>query len=535
MTPIRWPVVVVAAATVLAYGNSLRNGFVWDDDRIIVHNATNRSLGNIGTILTVPDVLGKGDPTTYYRPLSRLSYAVEYQLFGLEPLGYHVLSVLAHLAAALLLFFVAKRLLGAELPALLAALLLAVHPIHSEPVNLVSGRNTLLAAAFMLASYGAYQRWRESGRHGTCVAAVLLFGIGLLCKETALMLLPFLVLFEPLAPGGRPGMALRRRAPALGAFALLAAAYLGVRSAVLPSMLGDRVPAGHLSQAFTNVLHSIPKYAATVLWPTRLTVLYADPDHYFRSPVALAVAWASIAAVGALLLLQRRSATRVGLLWFAVNFIPVSTIVPFPSAAIADRFLYVPLIGIWLVVADQVHGLVEVRPALRTPALAVASVLLVALGIVTFRRNLDWRDDVTLFEAAVRAEPESALAHYTLGVVHANAGNPGPARDEWRRALDLDPMNVDALSQLGTYHAERNELGEAERLFRRVLQLDGRDAEAHFNLALLLERTGRPADALLHYARFVEAARGESADMIPRVRARMRQLEARLPPVRGSR
>jgi hypothetical protein len=156
----RWPEAVLVAVTLLVYSGALQNGFVWDDDVLVVHNSEIRSLAGVPGLFARDTLPGRelGD---YYRPLQTLSYAVDYQLWGLDPFGFHLTSVLIHAAAALLLYRLAARLLGAREPALAAALLWAVHPVHTEAVTYVSGRSDPLAAALMLASLLLFARGRE--------------------------------------------------------------------------------------------------------------------------------------------------------------------------------------------------------------------------------------------------------------------------------------------------------------------------------------------------------------------------------------
>ncbi len=521
----RWAIpALLVAAVALTYGNALRNGFAWDDRQIIVENPTGHSLANLGAVLTECDTTGGSTP--YYRPLNRALYLFDHQLFGLEAWGYHLVSVLWHAAAALLLFFAARRLFRAELPAALAALLLAVHPIHAEPVNFISGRNNVVATAFALAALAAYLRARDEGRRAWYGVSLGAFFLGLLCKEPAIMLLPLLGVLEALS--GVPWRELvRRRGPILSAFAGVAALYLGLRAAVLSSALGAQVSYTRPGEVLSNVLHIVPKYAAVTLFPRELTAVYSRPGSYFSHPLALALAWLLLAVATFLLLRQKRLVTRFGIAWAVLGFLPVSTIVWFPSAELAERYLYQPLVGVWLVVADQAWRLWHERPRLRTLMAATAGVLLVSLAARAAARNPDWRDDRALFASAVRVEPDNADAHFALGDAHARAGEPERARDEWDHALRLDPRNVLALTNVGTYYAQRGDSVRAEQYFRRVLEVDERDDVAHFNLALIAERSGRIDEAVDHYRRFIETERSGRADLVAKVRARISALEGR--------
>jgi tetratricopeptide (TPR) repeat protein len=216
--------------------------------------------------------------------------------------------------------------------------------------------------------------------------------------------------------------------------------------------------------------------------------------------------------------------TGFGLLWFAVNFAPVSGIIPIPSAAIAERFMYVPAIGLWLVAADQLEALREKISTRWWIPLGVAA-LCAVLAAVTVRRNQDWRSDTALFESALRVDPRSTDARYNLAIARLDAGDGDGARREWERTLHIDPGHAGALAQLGTWHAQRGDLATAGGYFERVLAVNPRDVETRFNLALLLERLGRRDDALRHYQEFLRLDPVDYPDLVPRVRERIRKLE----------
>jgi tetratricopeptide (TPR) repeat protein len=201
----------------------------------------------------------------------------------------------------------------------------------------------------------------------------------------------------------------------------------------------------------------------------------------------------------------------------------VSTLVPFPSAPIADRFMYVPLIGLWLALADQAQRAARDRRG-RRAALVVSGAVLLALAALTSLRNRDWRDDVALFGSAARVDPRSATARFNLGLALAERGDVPSARAEWLRAVALEPAHVDSLVQLGVLEAEQGRLPEARRWFGRALAAAPADAEANFNMALLLERSGQPTVAVDHYRRFLSVAGAQRGDLVPRVRVRIEQL-----------
>ena len=518
------PAAALLAVTFTAYATSLGNGFVWDDHRVV--ESAESGSATLQTVLTAPDVLWRSDPAAYWRPLARATYLLDRRLFGLHPLPYHLENVLLQALAAMSLFAVGRRLLGGTGPALAAAVLFAVHPVSAEAVNFVTARNNLLVAVFVLNSWLVTLRARDERRPWLLLPAAALFFLGLLCKETAFMLLPFLAAQEIVAPREHRG-SLRERFASLLPHAGAAATYLVLRASVLPSLVAARPTLDGLGAALARDLHIVPEYLALLLFPSGLTVHHAEPEAYFAGAPALVAAWAGIAIALGLLLRGGRPATRLGLLWFAVQFVPVSTIIPMPSAPIAERHLYLPAIGLWLVAADQLARLADALRRPRAVAWGVAAVA-VALTAVTARRNLDWKDDVSLFSSALRVHPASSEARFDYALALADRGDVEGARREWERIVALDPRHVGALSQLGTYFAERGRLDEAAAYFSRVLAVDPRDVETRFNMALLLERLHRPREALEEYERFLALDPVDFPDLVPRVRERVRRLREAL-------
>jgi tetratricopeptide (TPR) repeat protein len=199
---------------------------------------------------------------------------------------------------------------------------------------------------------------------------------------------------------------------------------------------------------------------------------------------------------------RRTLPTLFGLFWFVVNLLPVANIIPIPSTPIAERYLYLPAVGLWIVAADygvELHSRVRWKRALATAAIAIALVLCA----VTVKRNLDWKDDLSLFQSVVRVDPLSTSGHFNLGNTFLDRKDFVRARREWETVLRLDPKHTEALTQLGTMAASSGDLARAERLYVAALETASDNAMARFNLARIYEQTGRPHEALAQYDAFL--------------------------------
>ena len=487
-----WPALLLVVVALAAHGNTVVNGFVWDDDPIIVKNPDTRNLSRLGHVLLSPD-----EKPPYYRPLNRATYLLDHALFGLDPAGFHLVNLLIHAAAVLALYAVGRRLFDARFPALLAALLLAVHPIGTEAIAFVSARNNLLALLFSLLGVALLvdaerrQDWRRAWLSG------LAFFLGLASKEPAAMTLPVLALWLV-----RPGQAapptprsLRLLAPHL--VALLA--YLALRAVSLGGLVGPPVDPGLpqaplLSRLATNFF-TIPLDLALLAFPRGLTIYHVLPAADAASVAVAALAWALIAVAVVLLVRQRSAPSLLGLAWFALGLVPASGLLALPTATVlAERYLYVPAAGLWLLVADQVARL-RGRAGLRTPLTAAAALALLVLGVRSVVRNLDWRDDGTLSRAAVAVEPRAPMAQYNLGLALLEAGDRAAARAHWEVAIRHDSVDGRALIGLGNLAAQDGDAAAAERLYRAALGTLAGPVEAHLNLGKLYDQLGDAARA----------------------------------------
>jgi hypothetical protein len=519
------PWLALLLATGAAHGSSLASGFVWDDGEVIVGNPATRDLSRLGEVLLSPD-----EVRPYYRPLNRASYLIDHALFGMDPRAFHAVNLLVHAASVLLLFALARRLFEATWPALVAAALLAVHPIHSEAVSFVTARNNLFALAFALATLVLFvdATRRRSWTHAWLSGVA--FFLGLASKEQAAMVLPVAVawLFLPATGAAWRG---RRAWPALLPHACALAAYLVLRSVSLgaPVAAGDAAQ-GLLARLAQN-LWVMPRYLALVLWPDRLTIFHAPaPPDGPLGVAAIAAAWAAVALAVALVVRRPTLPATVGLLWLAANLIPIANVIPIPATTpMAERFFHAPAVGIWLVVADAARRLAGGGARRPRAVGAAAAIALALLASRTVARTRDWRDDLTLARSAIDVNPRAVGAWFNLGVVLKDAGDLEGAERAWRTALEAEPRHAQTLTQLGTLAAVGGDYATAESLLRRALEADPATAVAHVNLGRLFDRTGRPREALVHYEAFLALTGERAAQVEPAVVDRVRQLGGSIP------
>ncbi|MBZ5638418.1 MAG: tetratricopeptide repeat protein [Acidobacteriia bacterium] len=506
----------IVLAAFLVYADSLGNGFVADDYRVIVHNPALR--GTPLSLFSDFDTTSSTQLLPFYRPLTYLTFLIEDRLNELTPFPVRLANVALHALSSLLVYYLARSLLEDRLARLLAGLLFAVHPLHAEGVDFnAGGRNTMLSCCFVLSAFLLH---RSSVIKGGIVAAyggAVLYLAGVFSKETGLMVLPFVV-GQEIGPfrtsGTRFGpRAFARVVPyAVGTVGYLVMRWmtlsrLGIQATLLPGITGEELRRSEiipgLRERLLNDLHIIPKYFQTVVWPLHLSPRY--DVHAARRLVtpSIVAAWLCILLIAGWLLWRGRSrVTAFGVAWLVAFWLPVSGIVYISRITMADRFLYVPAIGLWIVVADQAARFLPSGGSRRRYALTAVAVALCLLAALTMRRNLDWKNDVTLFGRLVSQYPENPHGHYSLGNAYLDDRGEYDlelAEREYLTALALDPTLQSAYAPLGYIRMVKQDYAGALRYYSRALQYDPMSRSARVNRGLAYEKLGRVKEALADY------------------------------------
>ncbi|MBI5099403.1 MAG: glycosyltransferase family 39 protein [Nitrospirae bacterium] len=520
---------LIAGIAFLVYANSLGNGFVWDDASVILSNPAlhDTPLSLFSGIDTVSDI----ELTPYYRPLTLLIFLIEERLHGHTSFLMHLLSVLIHTANAFLVYRLARLLINDTKAALLAGLLFAVHPINTEGVDFLSGgRNTMLSGFFIIISYLVHEWSARRDNTAGSIAGAMFCLAGLFSKETALAILPVIGFVEiPIITGADP---VRRRNSVgrLIPYAVCTAVYLALRNNAL-SNAGVRMEAlPGLAARLLDNLYIIPKYIITIICPTALSPIYYVPEDLNLLALPLAAAWLCIIGILVWLLTRGRSrAAFFGLFWFTAFWLPVSGIIPIPSAPLADRFMYVPAIGIWLVIADQVFRLLSAGSKRRWYGVVAVAIVIFLLAALTVRRNLDWKKEITLFARAVEQYPDNAGAHAELGraYYHENRQDDkylNMAEQEFKKALALDPTLHRVHTPIGSIRFEKGDYEAALYHYTEALTFYPFEEEARIYRGMVLEKLGRDKEAVADYQLFLATPGRKLGLLRPYAEERVRDL-----------
>lgn len=519
---------VLAAATLLVYAVSMYNGFVLDDEVIIVNNPQTLNLRSIPDVLLSPDVV-----KPYYRPLNRATYLLDYQLAGMNPAWYHGVNIIIHLGNVILLYLVCLRFLPDRSAALIAALLFAVHPVNTEAVNFISARNTLLALFFSLASLLTFVKARERGLRWPFLSALLFF-CALMSKETGFMLIAVIALYclVPLPGQEDEQRPWRERLPNLAPFLFATLMYFALRSYSLHGLMGTAVPAEGLFRRLAMNYYIIPQYLGLLLFPSDLTIFHTVPKGGLLASPWFLPAWAALISAICLIVRSRNRAALFGLAWVMINYVPISNIVPIPSDPVNERFIYLPAIGFFMVIGALAAWIRSTGKARLVLPLGVAA-LVAASAAVTVQRNRAWKDYYSLAASGVKNDPGSAEAHYHLGTALKDKDDLAAARVEWESALRIDPANSDSLTQMGTLAAIEGNLQSAERYYAIALlspngKADPDKSMVHYNLGKVYEKWGQPQKALQQYEQFMRVVPLSYLEYKPYAEQRIAQLRRAL-------
>jgi tetratricopeptide (TPR) repeat protein len=486
----------IIVATVLAYLPALHAGFIWDDDKYVTENA----------MLTVPDGMKQIWFSAHYQsqyfPLVYTTLRFERALWGLNPMGYHIVNILLHVLNALLVWMLLRRL---AIPgAWLAAALWALHPVQVESVAWITElKNTQSTLFFMLAVL-AWLRFTD--RHTTrrwwfYVGAFLLQAMALFSKTTACTL-PAALLLVVWWRGEAIGW---RRIAQVVPFLVLGVA-MGLVSVWWEGHMGNYQEESGAGFGWLERLliatRALWFYAGKLLWPATLTFIYPKWEINARVPMQYAGLIACV-AVAWLLCYQRKWIGRgviAGVTFFVATLSPLLGFIwlyTFRYSFVADHYQYVASLGLLAIAGAAIHSvcgwLEKGKPFVR-PVLYGA--LLVALGVLTWRQCGMYRDAETLWRTTLVRNPACWMAHINLGLILARQGRLEEAITHYREALLLEPGNTTALSNLGGLLAKQGKFDEAQVHLKQAIQIQPGDAQAHNNLGLAFMRQGRLADAV---------------------------------------
>lgn len=468
------PYAVVAAVAFLVYANAIGGGFVFDDNHLGLGDMEIYGPSKIGGHLAGVEGYHK-TMGRYYRPLVSLTFIAD-AAFGeaffndpADPRPYHTTNIIIHAAASVIVLRLLVLLFRNRSVAVAAALVFAVHPVHTEAVSWISGRTDGLAGMFYAWAFLFWIRYAAAGGAWRLAGLFACFAAALGSKEMAVTF-PAAVLLYDYTLGRANAATFSKRLPLYAALAAIAVAFLLWREHVL-SGIPEREAYLYFHgkdwvATAATMLQTLPEYARLLFMPTRLLYHYDGvlpmQDSFLAGGVILSTVFV-LGTLGAAWFLRRRApVVTFCILFFYVTLLPVMNIVPTQSL-MAERFLYIPSLLVAVLIADALSAARLQRT--RYFLLGAAGILILIFGFMTFERNKDWETDETLYRSA-EGTPGTTL-NVNLGNLIARKGNLDRAETLYREALQIDPEEVGVLVNLGALYFNRGFSCEKAAAVRR--------------------------------------------------------------------
>ena len=548
----------LVAVTWAVFGQTLTHDFVNFDDHVYVYENPLVVRG-----LSAETVIGAFTHThaRNWHPLTTLSHMLDCQLYGLNAGGHHLTNVILHTISVLLLFLVLKQMTGALWQSAFVAALFAIHPLHVESVAWIAERKDVLSAVFFMLTLAAYFQYTRAPSALRYLLVALLFAFGLMSKSM-LVTLPFVLLlldYWPLDRIGAHKSEVSRRLPtlikekipflALSTFSCIATLFAQRQG---PSAI-DQLPfLWRLENAFVTYV----TYVWQMLWPARLAVFY---PHLNDRLALLQVTGAIALLVGMSLVVVSLRRTKpylvTGWFWYLGMLVPVIGLVQVGEQAHADRYTYLPQIGLYIMIAWTVGDLLLESTRFRRALVgAIAAMAVVSLGARAFGQTSYWKNSETLWNHALAVTGENDVAHNNLGflflrrgeldkailefqtaldirsrntqshyslgaaLIQSNLGNALARNQRWDAAVDhlqeaerLRPDYADAYFNLGSVLFQQGKIDQAIAQWQKTLAINPRDSEAHRNVADALRKQGKVKEAMSEYEQALNIAPEDSA------------------------
>lgn len=481
---------MLALSVLAAYQEAPRNGFAYDDYGYILLNESVQKPLSLDTIRWAFTTNYSGN----WHPLTWLSHALDCRIYGLNPAGHHLTSVLIHIANTLLLFALMCMATGLRWPSAFAAVLFGVHPLHVESVAWISERKDLLSAFFGILAAICYVSYARSPARLKYIGVIGFFALGLMSKPM-LVTLPFVLLlmdYWPLERLGRPETAggtdmgvrsLRRLfVEKLPLFALSAASAVVTFFAQRTGSTMANLQDVSLPARLANAVVSCAVYVRKMFWPADLAAFYPHPRGGIPVSSVIASAAFLAAVTWAVVRFRSRRWLLVGWLWYIVTLLPVIGLIQVGGQAMADRYTYMPFIGLFIIAAWGFRELS--RPRLAAAALAaLAAAVSLTLVFAARAQVRHWKNNETLFSHALKHTRDNWVASYTLGLALSDTGRFREALPHAREAVRLQPYNPSSHMLLGRVLIFLKKRDEAIESLRKAVEIAPGYAEARALLA----------------------------------------------------
>ena len=444
-----------------------------------------------------------------WHPLTWISHMADCQLYGLKPRGHHLSNLVLHIINTLLLFLLLARITRALWPSAMVAALFALHPLHVESVAWVAERKDVLSTFFWMTTMWAYVWYVEGPGLRRYLLVLLAYTLGLMAKPM-LVTLPLVLLLldrwplerrlpipvpvkksrrtgQPPSPPQTWARLVLEKVPLLLLAAVSCVITIQAQKQALISL--EKIP---FTLRLTNAILSYVSYLGKTLWPARLAIFYPHPGPGWSwgwvAVACLIVLGGSILAIFAA---RKRPYLTVGWFWYLGTLVPVIGLVQVGSQAMADRYTYIPLIGLFLMAVWGVRDLAAGWPRPQVFLSVMAGIVLTACALLTWRQVGYWRNSISLFEHAVNVTANNSLAYAKLAAAYAKQDQNDKAIPLYLKAIDLNPNDAAAHNNLGLIYAAHGKLDEAISLYLKAIKINPKLADTYNSLAMAYTKQGK--------------------------------------------
>jgi Tfp pilus assembly protein PilF len=492
--------VLLIAAIIAVYWPVYSYNFVkYDDDLYVTNNINVHSGLNFKSIHWA---FTSGYASNWH-PVTWISHMIDYQLFKNWAGGYHLINVLFHILNTLILFYVLMRMTGALWPSVFVAAAFALHPLHVESVAWIAERKDLLSTFFWLLTMWAYVRYVENPKLKWYLAAILLFVLGLMSKPMVVTL-PFVLLLLDYWPLRRK-ITWRLLTEKIPFFAGSLAACVITYFVQQRSGATIAVEIMCLKARIANAFISYLTYITNMIWPSRLAVLYPHPGNAFSVTKAIISGLLLvIASIIFIYLGRRRRYFTVGWLWYLGTLVPVIGLVQAGLQAMADRYTYMTLTGLFIIIAFSAS---EFVPKWRNRNIILGCLAVVVLSGWAFTASVQlkyWKDSLPLFEHTLQITENNPLILEDYATYLSELGRFDEAIEQSNKFLKLKPKSAEAHNNLGNIFLQTGKTDQAIEQFRLAIKYNPGLAQAFFNLASALKKQGKPQDSIEYYKQAVK-------------------------------
>ena len=498
-------IILIAALCAVVYANTFRNNFAFDDNKFIIKNLEIRKFSNIPSFFT-EDVDG------LYRPMRTILYSINYTIWGLNPFGYHLNSLIFHILNTILVFLISNQITKKKGISLIASLLFATHPLHTERVtNMTAGFDQLGIFFFLLALY-FYINFSLKHTNKFFYYSLASFVLALLSSEEAATL-PLIILLYDISFNKTNKELFKKNAKIYASFFILLLLYIVLRFFILG--IGARVEnylQGSAYITFVAMTKVFAEYILILFMPINLTLsrTISLAKASILEPTVISSILILLAVLAVIIKSYKKSSiVFFSVFWFFITLLPVSNIIPLHTI-MAERYLYLPSVGFCIFIAfliDKLYGLniKEVsRKRIKIITTAIVILILLFYSYSTIKRNLEWRDDITLWSKTIETSPLSSFAHDNLGFAYSQKGMADLAIKEFNRAIELDPNNYQAYTNLGTIYAQKGLYDLAIEQFKKSIEISPNFANSHNYLALAYKNKGMLDLAINEFNKAIE-------------------------------